>query len=105
MGSRAAESDIVPIQKAGWFELDLPSRCRDGVPLGDQIVRRQRVARRHFHRRGAGIVDATDRAGVVGRALVGDDLIQLARAFLGTVTDDNSGLAAAWQAAGWRLQN
>src|SRR5438105_7103023 len=72
--------------------LNLRSRRGRNPPFRYQIVRRQRVARRCF--RGVGMPDAAERAGVVRCALVGDDLVQLARAGLGALADNGGGLAA-----------
>ena len=101
IGSRAAESDIVGQEMAtgsGSCVRAPVATCQSGR----QIVRRQRVVRRRSSGRAAlGIRAAADRAGMIGRALVGDDLIELARAVLGALADHGRGLAA--DLAGRRL--
>jgi hypothetical protein len=64
------------------------------MPLRRQVIRRQRVARRGFGKQRICILDTADRAGMFGRSLVGDDLIELARACLGALADHGCGLAA-----------
>ena len=79
---------------------------RGAAPVDRKIALRQRIARR-FRRRCFGIAGDADRASVIGRlfvglvGLVGDDLIQLARAVLRALADHGCGLAADF--AGGRL--
>src|SRR5258707_7305823 len=89
IGSQEAESDNFQAISSG---LNLPSRRGRSPPFRHQIVRGERVARRCF--RDVGMPDAAERTGMVRCALVGDDLVQLARAGLGALADDARGLAA-----------
>src|SRR5258708_39204563 len=70
-------------------------------PFRDHIIRRQCVAWCSLRSRCAGVLSAADRAGMVRRLFVGDDLVQFARALLGAMPDHGRGLAADF--AGLRL--
>src|SRR4051794_12043848 len=62
-------------------------------PFHLQIARGQRIARR-ADRGDLAILGAADRTGMVGRLLVGDDLVEFSRAILRALPDHGGGLAA-----------
>ena len=96
IGLRAAESDTVK-RKWRWF------RAAQGraAPLRHHIVRRQRVARRCRRQRASASSAPPIEPVWSGGLLVGDDVIELARAVLGALADRGGGLAADF--AGGRL--
>ena len=94
IGSPAIESEYHPIENEAGFRALV---CGYGGAVGrcHSATRSSGVSVSRGDRAGAvRILDAADRAGMVGRALVGDDLIELARALLGAVSDHGRGLAA-----------